>query len=184
MTRLVRVAVVAVAAVLIGVAHAPPSMAQVPPPVVTIAATGGVLTRVIGCSGTSTYSLQRARFTLTRTGDLTQELFVDTATGGSIENIPNVGEGIVIPAGASTGIFEPDTGTADGTVQIEIANVSHPGTFTVGKPSSAVATITEVTAADGCGSTTTTTTNTGAATAPEVDAAPADPVRATPSFTG
>lgn len=153
---------------------APPAgSAQVQPPVVTITATDGVLTVTGDCDGNETTDLEPATFTLTRTGDTSGELFVDTALGGTIQDIANAAEGITIPAGEATATFEPETGTQVGTVQIDIANTSHPDSFTVGDPASAMAQVQRRTITPSCESIpTSSTVPTTSTTLPPVAAVP------------
>ncbi|MGN6695117.1 MAG: hypothetical protein ACTHN0_13160 [Aquihabitans sp.] len=159
---------------------------QVAPPVVTASATDGMLTESGNCSGPSTFSLEKGTVSVSRTGDTTSDLTVDLAWSGSIDaSVYGAPEALVIPAGETTTTFTIESGKESGTVTITIGlPSSFPGSYTVGDPDSATATIRAVIADPVCATAVPSTTTTTTSTPPSTQPPAAQPVTATADYTG
>ncbi len=170
-----------VSMVLVVIGPAGRASSQTALPVVTASASDGLLTTVGNCSGSATTQLDPASVTVTRTGDTSTDLFVDLAWGGTIPSDYRPGEGLTIPAGSSSTTFEIDSGTATGTVTIEIGFASNPDApYEIGSPSTATATVLAVITDPVCTSAAPTSTTLPAQPGP----APARPIPATADYTG
>ncbi|HWJ98583.1 MAG TPA: hypothetical protein VNQ33_10520 [Acidimicrobiales bacterium] len=182
-TRLATGALAVAAVLLAVVGTGGVAESQVAPPVVTASATDGLLIESGNCSGSSTFSLDPATVSVTRTGDTTNELHVGVAWSGTIgASVYGAPEGLVIPAGETTAVFEIESDHEAGTVTIEIGASPDPSApYDIGDPSTATARVLQAIADPVCQTAVSVPTTTPP---PSPQPRPAAPVTADPDYTG
>lgn len=179
-TRIGLVAATAAAVVFAVLGTGSVAGGQVAPPVVTASATDGLLTLSGNCSGSSTFSLDPATVSVTRTGDTSTELHVALAWSGTIPAAAyGAPEALVVPAGETTATFEVPSGDQSGTITVEIG--ASPD-YDIGDPSTATARILQVIADPVCATVPASSSTTTALPSNQPPAA--KPVASTPAYTG